>query len=134
MSSLQEIFDSTAISVLETEPFLRLLNDFGGDAQDALDIIGDWLSEMPGLVDQTRQAFADGDQPTVKSSAHTVKSAARSVGAMKMADMAEQLQFKAADQAITDEDEDLVNAYVAMAEQVVSDLRLLEQSLKSAQS
>lgn len=129
MSDLETRFANAEVKVIEARHLLKLVNDFGGDATDAIEIIDDWLTEMPGLIQQTKSAYDEGDQQTVKSSAHTVKSAARSVGAMALGDMSEELQIKGGDNSLTADDATLIDKYLAMGDEVIKDLKILRTAL-----
>lgn len=132
-NNLEEAFHSAKVSTIEVKYLLELVQGFDGDAGDAIDIINDWLQEIPPMIEETRQAYDAGDAETVKQSAHAVKSAARSVGAMKLGDMGETLQRKGAENSLSEADQQLVNDYVSDAEQVVRDLGALKDYLESSQ-
>ncbi len=128
-TTLSSVFRSVDLEVIQAEALLNLVEGFDGDAQDAVDIINDWLEEIPPMINDTKVAFDDGNADKVKHSAHAVKSAARSVGAMDLADMAEILQKKGAEASLTIDDEQLLKDYVDNAALVVKDLHNLKTHL-----
>lgn len=134
MSDLETIVNSVEMQQVEGQQLVKLINDFFGDVDDALEIVEEWLAEMPPLAEQAGQAFQDNDQMTLKVCVHTVKSAARSVGAMSLGDQSELLQHKAAAGEVTADDEGLITQYQQTMAIVVEDLNKLVEAFKASKA
>ena len=89
MTELEKIIHSVRLETVQSRHLLKLINDLSADATDVIEIIECWLAEVPGLAEKTLSALDAGDQQTLKHSTHTIKSAARSVGAMALGDLAD---------------------------------------------
>lgn len=129
--SLTASFKAADVKVIEPACLLELIEGFNGNANDAIDIINDWLAEIPGLVEQTKTAFESRDTSQVRRCTHTVKSAAHSVGAKRLGDISEILQIKSAKKSLSDADTPLVHEYLDNAKQVAQDLKQLKAHLQT---
>ncbi len=58
-----------------------LLGLLGGDAESVAEILGEFIGDAPKQVAALREALADGDAPTARRHAHTLKGASANVGA-----------------------------------------------------
>ena len=128
MADFAEIVNTTKLEVLESQHLLKLIKDLSGDTRDAIEIINCWLVEIPELAEKMCLAFSESDQQTLKICAHTIKSAARSVGAMELGEMTEQLQRRDIENGVTQFDISLVKNQVDMA---IKDLNTLCEALKA---
>ena len=64
----------------------------GGDAEFIAELLGDFVSQTPALMEQIATALAQGDAATVGAAAHTLKGSARAVGADEFAAIALELE------------------------------------------
>jgi len=60
----------------------------GGDAEFERELLQEFLSTIPGLMDQIRQAIGSGNSTLLANTAHTIKGSARAVGAQAFAEIA----------------------------------------------
>ncbi len=126
MTELEKIIRSVRLETVQSRHLLKLINDLSGDATDAIEIIDCWLAEVPDLAEKMLSALDTGDQQTLKHSAHTIKSAARSVGAMALGDLAERLQYEGTQSGDKDSDLSLVRHHINAT---VKDLNALLNAL-----
>jgi len=66
----------------------------GGDEEFIAELLGDFASQTPDLIEQIATAVAQGDAATVGAAAHTLKGSARAVGADEFAAIAFELEKK----------------------------------------
>jgi len=64
----------------------------GGDAEFIAELLGDFVSQTPELMEQIATAIARGDAATVGTAAHTLKGSARAIGADEFAAIAFELE------------------------------------------
>jgi two-component system sensor histidine kinase/response regulator len=64
----------------------------GGDAEFIAELLSDFVSQTPALIEQIAEAIAQGDAATVGAAAHTLKGSARAVGADEFAAIAFELE------------------------------------------
>lgn len=131
MSDLGNILASVDAPNIETDKFASLIDSFKGDENDALEILTDWLEEVPGLISTFQTSFANMDQPGMKGSAHSAKSLANSVGAMEMGRMAEIFQNKADERSITEGDRDDAETFIKLSHTVVDEVRKIHLHLQT---
>ncbi|GBC96057.1 Sensory/regulatory protein RpfC [bacterium HR16] len=109
MEVLQEMLekwqnsDSPAESA-ELSPIDRdFLTDMtGGDAEFERELLQEFLSTIPGLIEQVRQAIASGNSTALAGAAHTIKGSARAVGAQTFAEIAFALERAGKEQRMED--------------------------------
>ena len=77
----------------------------GEDRAFVADVIGVFLADAPGLLDQMAGAARDGDAALLRRLAHGLKSNAASLGAMRMAGLLRDLEGRAAAGAASTEAE-----------------------------
>jgi signal transduction histidine kinase/CheY-like chemotaxis protein/HPt (histidine-containing phosphotransfer) domain-containing protein len=78
-----------ADNALDEAVFERLCELFEDDVSD---VIGAYLADTPVQFDVMSQAIAAADHPVLDRAAHSLKSSSRSMGATKVADLAERLE------------------------------------------
>jgi HPt (histidine-containing phosphotransfer) domain-containing protein len=64
----------------------------GGDAEFIAELLGDFVSQTPALMEQITTALAQGDAATVGKVAHALKGSARAIGADELAAIAFELE------------------------------------------
>ena len=64
----------------------------GGDAEFIAELLGDFVSQTPELMEQIATAVAQGDAVTLGKAAHTLKGSARAIGADEFAAIAFELE------------------------------------------
>jgi two-component system sensor histidine kinase/response regulator len=64
----------------------------GGDAEFIAELLSDFVSQTPTLMEQIAAAVAQGDAATVGAAAHTLKGSARAIGADEFAAIAFELE------------------------------------------
>jgi two-component system sensor histidine kinase/response regulator len=64
----------------------------GGDAEFIAELLGDFVSQTPELMEQIATAVAQGDAATLGKAAHTLKGSARAIGADEFAAIAFELE------------------------------------------
>jgi two-component system sensor histidine kinase/response regulator len=64
----------------------------GGDAEFIAELLSDFASQTPTLMEQIAAAVAQGDAATVGAAAHTLKGSARAIGADEFAAIAFELE------------------------------------------
>lgn len=79
-------------SVLDEQALDQLTEMLDGDATD---IIESYLSDSRGQLDAMTKALNEGDLKALERAAHSLKSTSRSLGARKVADLAEQTEAAA---------------------------------------
>ena len=126
MTELEKTIRSVRLETVQSRHLLKLINDLSADATDVIEIIECWLAEVPGLAEKTLSALDAGDQQTLKHSTHTIKSAARSVGAMALGDLAERLQYEGTQSGDKDSDLSLMRHHINAT---VKDLNALLNAL-----
>jgi HPt (histidine-containing phosphotransfer) domain-containing protein len=71
---------------------VRLLDGTGGDTGFVTELIGQFLSDAPALIDTARSGLAVGDADEVRRAAHTLKSNAATFGAQALAERSRELE------------------------------------------
>jgi CheY-like chemotaxis protein/HPt (histidine-containing phosphotransfer) domain-containing protein len=69
-----------------------LMDTFGGDTDTVNEILGEFVDPAQGLLDTIQQAVAQADAKAVKGAAHSLKSAARSIGANDLANLCQETE------------------------------------------
>jgi two-component system sensor histidine kinase/response regulator len=64
----------------------------GGDAEFIAELLSDFVSQTPTLMEQIATAVAQGAAATVGAAAHTLKGSARAIGADEFAAIAFELE------------------------------------------
>lgn len=64
----------------------------GGDTDFIAELLSDFVSQTPNLIEQIAAALARGDTATVGAAAHTLKGSARAIGADEFAAIAFELE------------------------------------------
>ena len=64
----------------------------GGDTDFIAELLSDFVSQTPNLIEQIAAALAGGDTATVGAAAHTLKGSARAIGADEFAAIAFELE------------------------------------------
>jgi two-component system sensor histidine kinase/response regulator len=64
----------------------------GGDAEFIAELLSDFVSQTPALIEQIAEAIAQGDAATLGKAAHTLKGSARAIGADEFAAIAFELE------------------------------------------
>mgnify|MGYP000954077805 CR=1 FL=1 len=75
------------------------LNRLGGDRELFQDVVGFFLEDSPGLLEQVRQGFAAGDAETVHRAAHSLKGLAAQLGGARAVDAARAVEAPARPQS-----------------------------------
>ncbi len=128
MTNFEKIMCSTRFDLLESRHLLKFINDICGDAHDAIEIIDCWLAEIPELAEKMRLALDADDQQALKGYAHTIKSAARSIGAMQLGDLAERLQYESTEGRATRSDVPVIKKCM---DSTVRELNVLRKALRA---
>ena len=85
----QKTFDPSA---------LHTLSELVGDDREALGAITDsFFEESPRLIEDLKKAADDGDAVLARRASHTLKSSARDFGAMRLAEICEEIEGRASD-------------------------------------
>lgn len=77
---------------LDKESLARLQQLVGGDHSDLADLIEAFLEEAPGLIQAMQEAVRIGDKATIRRAAHSLKSNARDMGAIELADICARIE------------------------------------------
>ena len=95
MEVLQEMLEKwqdsgSPAESMELSPIDRdfLADMTGGDPEFERELLREFLSTIPGLIEQVRQALGSGNGTALASAAHTIKGSARAVGAHTFAEIA----------------------------------------------
>jgi HPt (histidine-containing phosphotransfer) domain-containing protein len=105
-------FDEKAMSSGVTDSIFDwdgLLHRLMGDEEFAIEIIDDFLKQMPDKLFAVKKALDNEDLPLVQREAHIIKGASGNVGALTLQEIAEQIE-------IAGEEKDLVKAGLFVAE------------------
>jgi len=75
---------------------LDAIRELAGDNTDLLQqIVALYLDSTPGLLEQMKSGFANGDLTTIRNAAHTLKSSSANLGATELSKMCSQLEAAA---------------------------------------
>ncbi|MGC8784162.1 MAG: response regulator [Armatimonadota bacterium] len=95
MEVLQEMLEKwqnpdSPTESIEPSPIDRdfLADMTGGDPEFERELLQEFLSTIPGLIEQVRQSLASGNSTALAGAAHTIKGSARAVGAQTFAEIA----------------------------------------------
>jgi HPt (histidine-containing phosphotransfer) domain-containing protein len=87
---------------VDPEVLRRLLESMGGDEEFIAELIEQFLTDTPGLVEAARTGLETGDVDEVRLAAHTLKSNAATFGAHELAERSRGLEEAAKAGAIPD--------------------------------
>lgn len=71
----------------------RLHEDLGAEADVTTDIVQTFLKSADDLLREAREALAEGDAQVVRRVAHTLRSSAATVGALRLAALAKEAEL-----------------------------------------
>ena len=80
---------------IDTESLVRLLDGTGGDIGFVTELVGQFLSDAPTMVDAARSSLEAGEADEVRRAAHTLKSNAATFGARALAERSRELETAA---------------------------------------
>jgi len=80
----------------------RLLDMIGGDVEDLRELIDEFEQTTPVLVETMRSSAAEDDLAALRIASHSLKSNARDMGAMVLAELCAALEQAARDGAVDD--------------------------------
>ncbi len=81
--------------VVNAATLARLAESMGGDEAFVAELIEQFVTESPNLVDAARRGLETGDPDEVRRAAHTLKSNAATFGANELADRSRKLEMAA---------------------------------------
>lgn len=90
-SELAESEDANQDPSVDVAVLDRLVQDFG-DRSIVEDLVVTFLRELPSRGDALLETLSAGDSQTAKRAAHTLKSSARLLGALQLADMCQSIE------------------------------------------
>jgi len=79
--------------ILDTTVIDELRASVAGDASFLRDLFGTYLAEGPEHLEAMAAAAASGDAEAIIRPAHTLKSSSASLGAMRLAQLAREIEF-----------------------------------------
>jgi HPt (histidine-containing phosphotransfer) domain-containing protein len=94
--------DAQSPGPLDQSALTSLLDMVGGDDGFLAEMIDTFLTEGPALLAEMESAVAAGDAPTLRRAAHTLKSNGRTFGALRLGDISQQIEERAAAGQIDD--------------------------------
>ena len=80
--------------VIDGSAIRRLLDVIGGDPEDLEELLEEYRSAAPQLAARISGAAQSGDIDSLRIAAHTLKSNARDVGAMRLSRLCEALEHQ----------------------------------------
>jgi HPt (histidine-containing phosphotransfer) domain-containing protein len=83
------------LPALDEAVLARLIADTGDDTEFVRELIDTFTESAPPLLAELQSALAAGDAVTVHRAAHTLKSSAASLGALRLADEAAGIEVAA---------------------------------------
>ncbi|HEX6714777.1 MAG TPA: Hpt domain-containing protein [Thermoleophilaceae bacterium] len=86
---MNEALDSSALQALREST--------GGDAEFLADLVGTFLEECPGQLDELRSAVASGNAGDVRRGAHTLKSNGATFGIVRVTELCRELERQASE-------------------------------------
>jgi HPt (histidine-containing phosphotransfer) domain-containing protein len=81
-------------STVDAAALARLREDMGDEATVA-ELVRSFLAEAPALLARMRRAARDGDAPSLRLAAHTLKSMSATFGAMALSEACKELEASA---------------------------------------
>jgi HPt (histidine-containing phosphotransfer) domain-containing protein len=81
---------------IDAATLAELLETVGGDRAFLAELVETYRSDCPGLLADLRRAVANGDAPTARRAAHTLKSTSASLGALGLAAQCREIEVAAA--------------------------------------
>jgi PAS domain S-box-containing protein len=82
-----------AAAVLDPAALERLREMSGGDVAFLEEVFEVFLADAPGMLAEMRQALAQGDAPTLRRAAHSLKSNAADFGAKRLSELCRELEM-----------------------------------------
>ena len=104
----------------------RLLDSMGGDQEFIAELIEQFLTDAPGLVEAARTGLDSGDVDEVRRAAHTLKSNAATFGAHKLAERSRSLEEAAKAGSLGDGGEQVTG--------IAEELERVREALRSARA
>ncbi|MEK6985065.1 MAG: Hpt domain-containing protein [Candidatus Thermoplasmatota archaeon] len=84
------------MSLLDPTPLANLLADIGGDRATLAAILAQFLEEAPANLATLRQSSAAGEAAEARRAAHSLKSTAAQMGAMRLSELCRDIEHAAA--------------------------------------
>jgi HPt (histidine-containing phosphotransfer) domain-containing protein len=81
---------------LDPKTIDELLDSVGGDRAFLAELVDEFLADAPRQLESLRSAIASGDSETARRAAHTLKSTARTFGALALASACQDAEAAAA--------------------------------------
>jgi HPt (histidine-containing phosphotransfer) domain-containing protein len=88
--------DAQSPGPLDQTALTSLLDMVGGDNGFLAEMIDTFLTEGPALLAEMESAVVARDAPTLRRAAHTLKSNSRTFGALRLGDLCQQIEERAA--------------------------------------
>ncbi|MGZ4109276.1 MAG: response regulator, partial [Actinomycetota bacterium] len=108
----------------------RLSESMGGDTEFVADLIGQFVTDTPGLVEAARTGLAKGQVDEVRRAAHTLKSNAATFGAGELQARSKALEEAAKANELRDANE-RIDAIASELERVSTELRRIAGELSN---
>ncbi|MDA5092474.1 Hpt domain-containing protein [Aliiroseovarius sp. KMU-50] len=119
-------------SVIDIDALRRLLAVIGGDTEDLDELLRDFQSEAPELVDRMQLASRLGDIDALRIAAHTLKSNARDFGAVELSALCATMEQECRDNRGSEHGEKVDEIAVQMALAVQELSKLVEVGLNAS--
>ncbi len=113
------------VDVIDMNALKRLLDVIGGDPEDLQDLIDEFESTTPEILQEIQTAGANADWSALRISTHSLKSSCRDFGAIELAKLCEELEHQCRSEAVVDAD--------AQITQISSALTAARQALSAVQ-
>ena len=107
---------------IDRSVFAALSESLGDDFVEEL--IDTFMDEVPGLFQEMQQALSAGDADKFRRAAHSLKSSARTFGAMELAEKAQELEYMARENNL--DVDDRLEVLDDMYQQAIATLRSLK--------
>ena len=120
--------DSIAPGKLDHAALDALREMVGGDSAFLAEMIDTFLQDTPGLISDMQTAATLADPDALRRAAHTLKSNSRTFGALRLGDLSQAVEERAAHSQIGDIDE-LIDLVVEEYPAVVAALKLKRPEL-----
>lgn len=108
--------------MIDTAALKNLLNILGGNIDSLDDIIGDFLSVAPDLLEQIKTHYENNDCDGIRIAAHTLKSNARDLGGTHLSELCTKLEHQATVRE-TDHIEQLISDITVSVSETTAALR-----------